>query len=142
MKNTISSLLLIFYSNSLVHLNPFTRSVLSGGANLIPFSALGKKVSGIELSPEMVRYANKHKLNVKEGTINEIEKGFDLYIIQHVLEHVFDLSEFLKKLREKKVKRVFVGVPGFYSMVPSIQIAHNFYFSPNTLPKYIFKVWI
>ena len=100
----------------------------AGGANLIPFSALGKKVSGIEISPEMVRYANKHKLNVKEGTINEIEKGFDLYIIQHVLEHVFDLSEFLKKLREKKVKHVFVGVPGFHSMVPSIQIAHNFFF--------------
>ena len=52
----------------------------AGGANLIPFSALGKKF-GIEISPEMVRYANKHKLNVKEELSMKLKKDliFTLY---------------------------------------------------------------
>jgi hypothetical protein len=105
----------------------------AGGANLRAFEKIGKKVAGFDLSPKMVKFATDKGLNVKLGDIKSVCGSWDIYIIQHVLEHIFNPVEFLKELHNKKANKLYIGVPGLIDLFPSVQSAHNYYFSPETL---------
>ena len=105
----------------------------AGGANLVPFAKLGKKVYGIEISPGMVEFAKNHGLNVELVGLDDLSGDYDLFILQHVLEHTFDPVAFLCKLAQKNARCVFIGVPSIITLMPSVQSAHNFYFSLDTL---------
>ena len=59
--------------------------------------------------------------------------NIDLLIIQHVLEHLFDPEKLLRHIYKKNVNYLYIGVPGFVNVMPKVQLAHNFYFSFNTL---------
>lgn len=107
----------------------------AGGANLRIFKSLKKKVAGCEPNKNLRRFANSKKINVKPANSRNILPNYDLYILQHVFEHLYDPINLLKLLKKKKAKYLYIGVPGIINQLPSIQIAHNFYFSKKTLTK-------
>ena len=78
----------------------------AGGANLIPFKKLKKKVSGNELSKKLIEFAKKG-IEVKYAEISSVPPKVDLIILQHVLEHLFDPEILLKEIYRKKDK-VFI----------------------------------
>lgn len=104
-----------------------------GGWNLIPFQTIGKKVIGYEPSPILVQMGQKRNLNLTRGFVQDFDGKFDLVILSHVLEHFLNPLETLRGLRKITKKFLAIEVPGFIDCIPSIQNAHNFYFSSNTL---------
>ncbi len=55
---------------------------------------------GIEPNQQMVEYGkNVVGVNIKQGTIEtvELEGGFDLVVLIHVVAHIYDLHNALKK---------------------------------------------
>ncbi len=103
------------------------------GKKLIDFNSLGKKTYGIE--PSKV-YHNAHKrlgLNTKLGFINDVKEKYDLVILSHVLEHLNDLEKNIVHLHNITNKYLFIEVPGNVNKLQSIQNAHNYYFSINSL---------
>ena len=103
------------------------------GLKLMDFKNLGKKVYGIEPS---LTYNKIHKLtgiNSKVGFLDDIKEEYDLVLISHVFEHLYNLKEVVTKLEKITKKYLFIEVPGHINKLQSIQNAHNFYFSINTL---------
>ncbi len=108
----------------------------AGGWNLIPFKKIGKKCFGVEPSS----YFSKHKIdNIKifNTNLENINEKFDMVILKHVLEHISDPIEFLKMAAERSNKYIYIEIPGVKNKMPSIQLAHLFYFNEEEL-KYIF----
>ena len=105
----------------------------AGGANLVPAKRAGKDVAGVDLSPGMVDFAQEHGVEVRLGDVTNVPGGWDIYLIQHVLEHLYDPVGFLKHLHKVGAERLYIGVPGIITLMPSVQLAHNFYFSPGSL---------
>ena len=105
----------------------------AGGANLRIFRSLKKKVMGNEPNGTLRKFAKTKKIKILPPNISLIPKDIDLVVLHHVLEHLFDPMEVLKALKGKKVKYIYIGVPGIINIFPSLQIQHNFYFSPKTL---------
>jgi len=107
----------------------------AGGANLIPFKILNKKVGGNELSKKLIKFSKNNGILLNHSDLTDIPFKIDLIIIQHVFEHLFDPENLLRVIYQKKAKYLYIGVPGFINIMPSVQLAHNFYFSFNTLMK-------
>ena len=105
----------------------------AAGANLLPLAAMGKKVSGVEPSPAMSGFARERGLNVAQGSLGQVEGRHDLIMMLHVFEHVFEPVEFLRQIAKLAPTYLLLEVPGMMHKVPSLQNAHNFYFSQNTL---------
>ena len=105
-----------------------------GGWNLLPFISIGKKVIGYEPSPLLCKLGRDTKnINMVNGFVNDIKGEYDLVILKHVLEHFHNPICILSNLRDNIKTYLFIEVPGCISMIPKIQIAHNYYFSLNTL---------
>ncbi len=64
---------------------------------------------------------------------------YDLIILKHSLEHLYNPSKDLEKIRSHTNKYLFIEVPGNFRRIASIQNAHNFYFTKNTLHKIVSK---
>jgi 2-polyprenyl-3-methyl-5-hydroxy-6-metoxy-1,4-benzoquinol methylase len=66
------------------------------------------------------------------------ETGFDLVVLSHVLEHLTDPVQCLRVLKSVLSTNgvLFVEVPNFYGH-PSLEYAHNFCFTENTLRQVI-----
>lgn len=109
------------------------------GKKLIDFSSIGKKAEGVEPSKIYNKLHAKLGLNSKVGFLNDIDKQYDLVVISHVLEHLTNLDQVVKKLEKITKKYLFVEVPGHKKHLQSIQNAHNFYFSQNTLNYFLLK---
>ena len=62
-----------------------------------------------------------------------------MIILKHVLEHLYNPLKDLRKIRAHTRKYLFIEVPGNFKRLASIQNAHNFYFTENTLNKIIIK---
>ena len=105
----------------------------AGGANLRIFKSLKKKVMGNEPNSKLRKFARTKNIKIISPDIKSIPKNTDLIVLHHVLEHLFDPMETLKALKKRKVKYIYIGVPGIINLFPSLQIQHNFYFSPDTL---------
>ena len=67
------------------------------------------------------------------GFINNITEKYDLVILSHVLEHLNDLEKNIDHLHNITNKYLFIEVPGNVNKLQSIQNAHNYYFSINSL---------
>ena len=109
------------------------------GGNLIFFKNLKKNVCGIEPSEKLAKIGNDNQLNIKQGFIDDLENIYDMIVLKHVFEHLYDPLKDLKKIRHHTNKYLFIEVPGNHKRLASIQNAHNFYFSENTLHKIITK---
>lgn len=104
------------------------------GLNLIYFKNINKYVEGSEPNISSRKIAKEFNINLFDNFENTKNK-YDLVILRHVLEHMYDPISELKKVNSLSNKYVFIEVPGFINRVPSIQNAHNFYFSKKSLEK-------
>jgi 2-polyprenyl-3-methyl-5-hydroxy-6-metoxy-1,4-benzoquinol methylase len=109
------------------------------GTNLLFFKNIGKEVFGLEPSKTSTKIATDNQINVKQGFINELDNKYDMIMLKHVLEHLYDPLKDLEKIRSHANKYLFIEVPGNIKRIASIQNAHNFYFTENTLHKIVTK---
>lgn len=107
------------------------------GIKLLDFKNLGKEVEGIEPSEILNKCHKKYQINSTKGFIGDLKGKYDLVIIAHVLEHLHNIDESIKRIQEATNKYLFVEVPGHIENIQSIQNAHNYYFSFNTLNYFI-----
>jgi SAM-dependent methyltransferase len=103
------------------------------GKKLIDFNFLDKKTYGIEPSNTYHEVHNELGLNSKIGFIKDVADKYDLVILTHVFEHLTELKKQVNHLYNITNKYVFIEVPGHIKKLQSIQNAHNYYFSLNTL---------
>ena len=131
------------------HLYPFIKtskglSVLEfgcgGGWNLIHFLKIGHKVTGYDYSPGLTRLGRTHKLDLREGTIGDIEGKYEIIILNHVIEHFTDLVGSMRAIKKhlKPGGLMYIGVPNIdnYGFL-QIQNAHVYYFTPQTFKHYM-----
>ena len=109
------------------------------GSNLIYFKNLGKNVFGIEPSEKLTKLAIDNQIDIKQGFIDDVKDKYDMIVLKHVFEHLSNPIKNLKKLHSHINKYLFIEVPGIIERISSIQNAHNFYFTENTLHKIITK---
>tara|TARA_B100001057_G_scaffold30673_1_gene27957 strand:+ start:1616 stop:2644 length:1029 start_codon:yes stop_codon:yes gene_type:complete len=103
------------------------------GKKLLDFNSLDKKTYGIEPSNTYQKVHKEIGLNTKSGFIKDVEGKYDLVILTHVFEHLFELKKQVDHLYNITNKYLFIEVPGHVKKLQSIQNAHNYYFSLNTL---------
>ena len=100
---------------------------------------LCKKIFGLEPSKKLTKIAIDNQINVQQGFIKDLKDKYDLIILKHSLEHLYNPSKDLEKIRSHVNKYLFIEVPGNFRRIASIQNAHNFYFTKNTLHKIVSK---
>jgi len=103
------------------------------GKKLIDFNFLGKKTYGIEPSKTYHKVHNELGLSTEVGFIKNVKNKYDLVLLNHVFEHLTNLEKIVNHLHEITKKYLFIEVPGHIKKLQSIQNAHNYYFSLNTL---------
>ena len=111
----------------------------AGGLNLKLFQLAGKDVLGYEPSEFLSNFSKTKGINFINGFIDDVKGEYDLVIIIHVLEHLLNPIDALKKLRKHIKRYLFIEVPGCITKFSSIQNAHNFYFSLNALSHIVTK---
>lgn len=114
----------------------------------------GCEVTGVELSPFAAECARKeHSLNVVTGTVFDgkfQDKAFDVVIMKHVLEHVYNPSETLHEIH-----RLLAEDGKFIFVLPNIQCfeirifgkywqgwdvpRHMYHFEPTTIRQVLDK---
>ena len=109
------------------------------GKKLIDFNYIGKKIQGIEPSKTYHRVHAELGLNSKIGYLKDIKEKYDLVFLSHIFEHLTELTEVVEILSNITKKYLFIEVPGHVKKIQSIQIAHNYYFSLNTINYFILK---
>ena len=109
------------------------------GFNLKLFELAGKDALGYEPSEFLSNFSKTKGINCINGFIDDVKGEYDLVIIIHVLEHLLNPIDALKKLRKHIKKYLFIEVPGSITKFQSIHMAHNFYFSLNTLSHIVTK---
>jgi SAM-dependent methyltransferase len=106
-----------------------------GGWNLMHFFKAGHKVVGYDYSPKLTQIGRTYGLDLREGTISDIEGSYDIIIVNHVIEHFTDLLGSMKAIIEhlKPGGLMYIGVPNIdnYSL-QQLQNAHVYYFTPQT----------
>ena len=103
------------------------------GKKLIDFNSIGKKTYGIEPSKTYHKVHSKLGLNTEVGFIKDVNEKYDLVMLNHVFEHLTNLEKYVHRLYDITKKYLFIEVPGHVKKLQSIQNAHNYYFSLNTL---------
>ena len=107
------------------------------GKKIIDFNYIGKTTRGIEPSKTFHKVHTSLGLNCNVGFIKDIKEKYDLVILSHVFEHLTNLHEVVDILSNITKKYLFIEVPGHVTKFASIQNAHNYYFSFNTLNHFI-----
>jgi 2-polyprenyl-3-methyl-5-hydroxy-6-metoxy-1,4-benzoquinol methylase len=119
------------------------------GSLLKELSDKGCDAYGVELNPDSVEICRKKGLNVRVGSIDDMNfenEFFDTVILWHVIEHVPSPKNALDKIRKvlKPGGAVFLSAPNAGSYLAKIfgvhwfawQIPFHFYhFSPDTFRK-------
>lgn len=103
------------------------------GKKLIDFNFLEKKTYGVEPSRTYHKVHKALSLNTEVGFIKNVRVKYDLVLLTHVFEHLTNLEKNINHLHEITKKYLFIEVPGHVKKLQSIQNAHNYYFSLNTL---------
>jgi 2-polyprenyl-3-methyl-5-hydroxy-6-metoxy-1,4-benzoquinol methylase len=111
-----------------------------GGWNLIHFFKAGYDVVGYDLSPKLTQVGRSFGLDLREGTISDIEGEYDIIIMNHVIEHFTDLlcsmQSVIKHLKPGGL--VYIGVPNIDNYgLGQLQNAHVYYFTPQTFKFYM-----
>lgn len=128
-----------FIVNSGIEFETICEIGAGGGWNLAQFNLIGKSTIGYEPNRTLVKMGSDKGIKLEQGFLEEVSGEYDLVILRHVLEHLSEPIEDLKKIIRHNNKYLFVEVPGIIDKLPSIQNAHNFYFSLNTLNRTLAK---
>ena len=111
-----------------------------GGWNLIPFKEKGISVTGYDYSLSLVSLGREYGLNLLQGEISDIDGNYDVIILNHVLEHLTDIKNSIKKLKEHLNPGgiLYLAVPKIKNFsMGHFQVAHTYYFSLSTLQYYM-----
>ena len=111
----------------------------AGGLNLKLFQLAGKDVLGYEPSEFLSNFSKTKGINCINGFIDDVKGEYDLVIIIHVLEHLLNPIDALKKLRKHIKRYLFIEVPVSINKLQTIKNVHNCYFSLNTLSQVVTK---
>ncbi|MEO9873146.1 class I SAM-dependent methyltransferase [Ekhidna sp.] len=116
------------------------------GGILEYFRSEGHDVMGIDLGAEYINYGKeKHDLTLHTGSLHNLDLSIkpDLVIYSHVLEHILDLNEELKLIKQISHQHtiIYIEVPGVKHIHKSyrsnilryFQNAHTFHFSLESL---------
>ncbi len=119
----------------------------SQGYTLSQFKKISKNTLGIEPSSFSSKFANSMKIktinNFFENVYKKIQTKFDFVILTHVLEHIKDPVNFLKKIKEtmKTDGKLLIEVPLFsnqkYLPINYFTFEHLNYFSKTALENII-----
>lgn len=117
----------------------------AAGCILKAFQNIGCKVAGTDYNKELVEFGKTKGLDLRIGGA-ECFKGSepaDIFILNHVLEHVTNPIEFLNDIKKilKDDGILFIGIPTLETILADyknnifhyLQNAHIFYFSKNTI---------
>ncbi|WP_440932451.1 class I SAM-dependent methyltransferase [Candidatus Pelagibacter sp.] len=113
------------------------------GGILYFFKKMGFDVTGIDYDQDHLDFGKSKNLKLINKIDNDLDKKFDLVIISHVLEHIKNPINEIKKIKEKFVKQgtlLYVEVPSIHSIVSMydsdilkyLHIAHCYHFSLNS----------
>jgi hypothetical protein len=122
-----------FLNETKISFNSICEIGAGDGTNLIPFKKMGREVIGFDYSEKLVSLGRNKGINLFQGSIEDIKKSYELIILIHALEHFLNPVGQLRNLRNYCKKYLFVEIPGIINQVPSLQNAHFYYFSINTL---------
>lgn len=122
-----------------------------GGTFLIAMNQLGFAADGIEPNKWLVKkikLGNK-KLNVKAGTLSDINKKYDLICFWDVFEHITDLRETLLQCKKilNKQGNILINIPDHGSIArkilgfkwPFFLNVHLYYFEKKTISRLMKK---
>lgn len=106
-----------------------------GGWNLIPFINAQITCQGYEFSQRLIESGRRRGIDMIDLAVSSLAGEWDLIMMRHVLEHVLDPVNELRDLRGFLTPngKIFIEVPGIVEKLPSVQNAHNHYFSEKTL---------
>jgi 2-polyprenyl-3-methyl-5-hydroxy-6-metoxy-1,4-benzoquinol methylase len=85
----------------------------AGGWNLCHFSREGYQVVGFDLGPELIKYGKTQGLDLRLGSIQNVDGKYNVIILNHVAEHFTDFLGNIRDL-EKHLSPsglLHVGVP-------------------------------
>ena len=117
------------------------------GGILKSFKDAGFEIYGVDINEDFLNYGVKKGLNLKKGSIDELKnypKKANLIIASHILEHLHDLENYLKELREclEEDGYLIVLLPGLMNiqyheenLLSLFVIEHLYYFTLQTLTK-------
>jgi 2-polyprenyl-3-methyl-5-hydroxy-6-metoxy-1,4-benzoquinol methylase len=121
----------------------------SWGLALHHLQKLGAEVLGVEPDPEQAAHAQRQgDLPIIQARFEEVDlpgEKFDLILASHVVEHFCKPLEFLRGAREmaRPETRLLLETPNILAPKVSprrlFSLAHNFYFSPQTLKWLLLK---
>ena len=106
------------------------KSLLDFGCGKGKFLALAKKntknIAGLEISKQFVNHLSK-KFKMYED-IDKIDQKFDIITLFHVLEHIPDQIETLKKLKKiiNKKGKLIIEVPHANDLLLNLKVFRNF----------------
>ena len=114
------------------------------GGILKYFKDIGCSVKGVDLGGEYIQYGiDEHRLNLSIGTINDVDFSPDIIIYSHILEHVLNLREELKKIHMLLLDTgiLYIEAPGVKNLTNSykmdflryLQNAHTYHFTGESL---------
>lgn len=106
-----------------------------GGWNLVPFIEEGITCQGYDFSPRLIEAGRQQGIDMIDLSDTVLSGQYDLIMLRHVLEHVDDPIQQLRQLAPHLTDngQLFIEVPGIVGKIPSLQNAHNHYFSESTL---------
>ncbi len=117
------------------------------GGTLKTFKDAGFEIFGVDINEDFLNYGLKKGLNLKNGSIDELKnypKKANLVIASHILEHLHDLDDYLKDLRDclEEDGYLIVLIPGLMNiqyheenLLSFFIIEHLYYFTLQTLSK-------
>ena len=117
------------------------------GGILAFFKEKGFDVTGIDYDQDHLNFGKSKNLNLINKIDKNLDEKFDLIIISHVLEHMKNPKDEIKKIKEKFVKQktlLYVEIPSIHSIksmydsdiLKYLHIAHCYHFSLNSFKNF------
>ena len=111
------------------------------------FKEKGFDVTGIDYDQRHLNYGKLKNLNLINKFNENLNKEFDLIIISHVLEHMKNPKNEIKKIKKKFTKKetlIYIEVPSIHSIptmydsdiLKYLHIAHCYHFSLNSFKNF------
>lgn len=127
--------------------NKFVAEVGTGAGGILQyFKEKNNEVYGVDLGSEYVKFGKHKGLNLEVGTIDKLyslKKKPDIVIYSHIVEHLLNPVDELKKLKSflNKEGLLYIEVPGLKNLYDSyeqdflkyLQNAHTYHFTLNSL---------